>query len=170
MNKNQQDILFSSKKHDHETPKDLFKQLNKEFHFTHDVAATEENSLCANFLTEVQNALVVDWGYSNWCNPPYGRGIIEWVKQANFQFCTFKSTTVMLLPSRTDTKWFHLAMEACTEVRFIKGRLKFGGLKDAAPFPSLLLIWEYPRIKIDDYKCDRDDINNVYTWKNFRVN
>ena len=80
----------------------------------------------------------------NWCNPPYGRGLIAWINRAAEMKRSHNCSTVMLLPARTDTKWFHAAMGSIDSVRFIKGRLTFQGEETGAPFPSQLLIWGPP--------------------------
>lgn len=131
------EVLFSSSKEDWETPKDLFNELNKEFNFTIDVAANNENHKCNRYYTEKENGLIQDWKNEMvWCNPPYGRKIGEWVKKDS------KNKVVMLLPARTDTKWFHEYIYNKTEIRFIKGRLKFGNSVNSAPFPSMIVIFK----------------------------
>jgi len=121
------------------TPQDLFDELNQEFGFTLDVCATSENAKCATFFTKEQNGLIQNWGGVCWMNPPYGRVINDWMKKA-WEEHEKGVTVVALVPSRTDTKWFHnYALKG--EVRFIKGRLKFGGSKDAAPFPNCIVIF-----------------------------
>jgi len=144
MNKATQDVMFASGKGDHRTPVSLFHQLNEEFNFTLDVAADKENTLCKDFLSEKNSAFDSVWASQNWCNPPYGRGIVSWVNRASEMKRIHNCGTVMLLPSRTDTRWFHTALEYIDEIRFIKGRLKFQGEDNGAPFPSLLLIWWDP--------------------------
>ena len=131
-------ILFSSNKEDWETPQDLFNELNKEFNFTVDVASSEENYKCNRYYTEKENGLKQNWDNEIvWCNPPYGRKIGDWVKKASKS----KATVVMLLPARTDTKWFHEYIYNKAEIRFIKGRLKFGNSVNSAPFPSMIVIF-----------------------------
>ena len=132
-------ILFSSNKEDWETPQDLFNELNKEFNFTVDVASSKENHKCNRYYTEKDNGLKQNWDNEIvWCNPPYGRKIGDWVKKASES----KTTVVMLLPARTDTKWFHEYIYNKAEVRFIKGRLKFGNSVNSAPFPSMIVIFK----------------------------
>ena len=136
-------VLFSSAKEEWETPQDLFNALNDEFHFTVDVCALPENAKCNEYFTPEMDGLVQHWGGVCWCNPPYGRKIINWVIKAKMAQST-GATVVMLLPARTDTKWFHeyIYNGWNTEIRFIKGRLKFGGSKNAAPFPSMIVIFK----------------------------
>ena len=131
-------ILFSSNKEDWETPQDLFNELNKEFNFTVDVASSEQNHKCKRYYTEKENGLIQNWDNETvWCNPPYGRKIGDWVKKASES----NATVVMLLPARTDTKWFHEYIYNKAEIRFIKGRLKFGNSVNSAPFPSIIVIF-----------------------------
>ena len=134
------ELMFSSKTDLWETPKDLFDKLNKEFHFALDVCATPENAKCEEFYTKEQDGLKQPWKGTVWCNPPYGRQIGEWVRRA---FLASKSgnTVVMLLPARTDTRWFHEYIYGKAEIRFIRGRLKFGGSKNSAPFPSMVVVF-----------------------------
>ena len=136
------ELLFSSKTDLWETPQDLFDKLNNEFQFTLDVCATPENAKCDKFYTKEQDGLEHPWKGTVWCNPPYGRGIGQWVRRALFASVS-GSTVVMLLPARTDTKWFHdyIYKRNNVEIRFIRGRLKFGGSKNSAPFPSMVVVF-----------------------------
>ena len=131
-------VHFSSKTPEWETPQDLFDGLNEEFDFLLDVCATKENAKCENYFTKEDDGLSKDWRkYSmKWMNPPYGREIGKWVKKASES-----GYTVALLPARTDTKWFHEYIYNKAEVRFLKGRLKFGNSKNSAPFPSMVVIF-----------------------------
>nr|DAU97397.1 MAG TPA: DNA N-6-adenine-methyltransferase [Caudoviricetes sp.] len=134
--------MFSSKTDLWETPQDLFDKLNNEFQFTLDVCATPENAKCDKFYTKEQDGLKHPWKGTVWCNPPYGRGIGQWVRRALFASVS-GATVVMLLPARTDTKWFHdyIYKRNNVEIRFIRGRLKFGGSKNSAPFPSMVVVF-----------------------------
>lgn len=134
------DVMFSSKTDMWETPQDLYEKLNQEFHFTLDVCALPENAKCARYYTPEQDGLSQLWEGSVWCNPPYGRGVGAWVKKAA-QSALGGATVVMLLPARTDTAWFHDWIYRRAEIRFIRGRLKFGGAKNSAPFPSMIVIF-----------------------------
>ncbi len=133
------DVMFSSKTDDWETPQDLFDKLDQEFEFNLDVCATQDNRKCRNFYTKELDGLKQDWHGVCWMNPPYGREIGKWVQKA-YEESLKGSTVVCLLPSRTDTRWWH---DYCMkgEVRFIKGRLKFGNSKNSAPFPSAIVIF-----------------------------
>lgn len=135
-------VLYSSKEEKWATPQDFFDKLNDEFHFTLDAAASPDNAKCVNYFTEEQDGLAQSWdGYTVWCNPPYCRKTGLWVKKAYEEHQRTGCTVVMLLPSRTDVKWFHDYILGKAEIRFIKGRLKFGGSKNSAPFPSIVVIY-----------------------------
>lgn len=136
------ELMFSSKNELWETPQDFFDKLNEEFHFTLDVCALPQNAKCEKFYTPEQNGLSQPWKGICWCNPPYGRKVGEWVRRAWISSAV-GSTVVMLLPARTDTKWFHeyIYQKRRVEVRFVKGRIKFVGAKDDAPFPSMVVIF-----------------------------
>ena len=136
--------LFSSKTDQWATPQEFFDKLDDEFHFTLDVCADETNYKCNQYFTKSDDGLKMAWGGIIWCNPPYGREIGEWVKKCS----KHKGTAVMLLPARTDTRWFHDYIYNKAEIRFIKGRLKFGGSKNSAPFPSMVVIF---RKEVNDY-------------------
>lgn len=139
--------LFSSKTGEWETPQKLFDKLNEEFNFVFDLAASKENAKCSEFFTKENDALSKHWPDSKdgylWCNPPYGRDVGNWVGHASRQNEIFDRRIVMLLPARTDTKWFHdyLYKWPRVEVRFIRGRLKFGGSPNTAPFPSMVVVF-----------------------------
>ena len=137
------DLMFSSKSVIWETPQDFFEKLDIEFHFTLDAAALKENAKCKNYYTPEENGLKKEWNGIVWCNPPYGRKETGmWVKKAYEEYMRGCKTIVMLLPARTDTKWFHEYIYGKAEIRFVKGRLKFGGAKDAAPFPSMVVVFK----------------------------
>ncbi len=132
--------LFSSNSGDWETPQGLFDELNKEFCFDIDVCADDSNAKCYTYYTEKDDGLNMKWEGVCWMNPPYGRAIGKWMKKAYESFLE-GVTVVCLVPSRTDTRWWH---DYCMkgEVRFIKGRLKFGNSKNSAPFPSAIVIFK----------------------------
>lgn len=125
------DVMFSSKTDMWATPQDFFDDLNEEFSFTTDVCAVPENAKCTHFFSPEDNGLKQEWTGVCWCNPPYGREIGKWVKKAYESDCT----VVGLLPARTDTKWFHDYIYGKAEIRFVKGRLKFGGGIHISPIP-----------------------------------
>lgn len=139
------DLMFSSKTDQWETPQDLFDILDAVFHFEIDVCANIENTKCDSYFSKEQDGLKQLWTGNCWMNPPYGRNITKkWVEKA-YESSLKGATVLCLLPSRTDTIYWH---EYCSkgEVLFLKGRLKFGGSKDYAPFPSVLVLFR-PSLK-----------------------
>ncbi len=140
-------VMFSSKTDQWATPQGFFDELDKEFHFTLDPCADAENHKCEKYFTEAEDGLAQDWGgHRVFCNPPYGRGIYQWVEKCCREGCRDNTIVVLLIPARTDTAWFHDFILHRAEIRFIKGRLKFGDSKDAAPFPSMLVIFRGPKM------------------------
>ena len=137
-------LLFSSNSDMWETPQWLFDKLNSEFNFDLDVCAVPENAKCAAYYTPIMDGLNQPWYGRCWCNPPYGRNIDKWIKKAYKSYCD-GALVVMLLPARTDTKWFHNYIYGKAEIRFILGRLKFSGHKNSAPFPSMIVIFKGDR-------------------------
>ena len=136
------ELMFSSKTDMWATPQEFYDKLNDEFNFTLDPCATEDNAKCDNFFTVDDDGLKQDWsGNIVFCNPPYGRAIKEWVKKSYEESLKNNTTVVMLIPSRTDTIYFHEFIYGKAEIRFIKGRLKFGDAKNSAPFPSVVVIY-----------------------------
>lgn len=133
-------VLFSSKETVWSTPQDFFNKLNEEFDFTIDVCALPENAKCKRYFTPEDDALKQKWTGTCFCNPPYGREIGQWVEKAS-KSADEGATVVMLLPARTDTKWFHNYVYGKAEIRFVAGRLKFGGSKNNATFPSMVVIF-----------------------------
>ena len=133
--------VFSSTTDLWATPQDFFDELNEEFEFTLDPCATPDNAKCAKFFTKERDGLKQDWsGERVFCNPPYGRAIGAWVKKCHDE--AQKGTlVVMLIPARTDTSYFHDYIYHKAEIRFIRGRLKFGGASQGAPFPSMVVIY-----------------------------
>lgn len=135
------EAMFSSKTDMWATPQAFFDDLNKEFHFELDVCDTRKNAKCGLYFTKDDNGLEMPWGHKIcWCNPPYGREIGKWVKKA-YESSKDGATVVLLLPARTDTAWFHDYIYRRAEIRFIRGRLKFGNSKNSAPFPSMVCIF-----------------------------
>lgn len=159
-------LMFSSAKDDWQTPRDKFAEWDAEFHFGIDVAASHENRLCDVWYTKDGlfnecskisdlNGLTGGWGEGSgwaWCNPSYGRGLAKWVEKAHCEMSVYKNPSVLLIPARTDTRYFHRWIWDCekqaprpgVEVRFPPGRLRFevnGVAGDAAPFPSMLVIF-----------------------------
>lgn len=132
--------MFSSKTCEWETPIEFFKELDAKYHFTLDVCATKENAKCEKFFTREDDGLAQNWSGVCWMNPPYGREIGKWVKKA-YESALRGVTVVCLLPARTDTAWWH---DYCMkgEITFIRGRLKFGGCSNPAPFPSAVVVFK----------------------------
>lgn len=132
--------MFSSDDMTWETPQDLFNKLDDEFHFTLDVCALPETAKCKNYYTPEIDGLKQEWRGICWMNPPYGRQIGVWLKKAYEE--SLKGTTVVcLIPSRTDTKYWHDYCMKASEIRFVKGRLKFGNSTNSAPFPSAIIVF-----------------------------
>lgn len=132
--------LFTSNTVEWATPQALFDELNKEFNFTLDPCATPDNAKCKKFFTKADNGLKQDWGGERvFCNPPYGQEIRDWVEKA-YNENKKGVFVVMLIPARTDTKYFHKYIYNKHEIRFIKGRLHFNDGKSPAPFPSMIVI------------------------------
>lgn len=142
-------VHYSSATPEWETPQDLFDELDKEFGFDLDVCATDDNAKCIDYFTQKDDGLSQSWSVANtrWLNPPYGRIIYKWIEKASKE--AKQGTTVSLIPARTDTRWWHDFIwdteKQCprpgVEIRFLKGRLKFGGAKNSAPFPSVIVIF-----------------------------
>jgi site-specific DNA-methyltransferase (adenine-specific) len=131
------------------TPQELFDGLSAELGpFTLDVAASTELHLCEHYFTKGDDGLSRPWFGRVWCNPPYGRSIRAWIEKATREIHRGRSELVcMLLPARTDTRWFHdlvmlpVVLGGPSEVRFLRGRLRFVGASAGAPFASMVVIW-----------------------------
>ncbi len=137
------EVMFSSKTSEWETPQELFNELNEEFNFTLDPCATHENAKCKKFYTIKEDGLKQNWqGETVFCNPPYGKAIKNWVKKCYEESRKPNTTVVMLIPARTDTTYFHeYIYKKAKEIRFVRGRLKFGNSKNGAPFPSMVVVF-----------------------------
>jgi site-specific DNA-methyltransferase (adenine-specific) len=134
--------MLTSNRDSWETPQKLFDELNKEFNFTIDAAADAENHKCERYYTREESGLEKSWkGERVFLNPPYGRELPKLVKKAADEAKDKSTIIVMLIPARTDTQWFHDYIYKKAEIRFIKGRLKFGDGKKDAPFPSMVVIF-----------------------------
>jgi site-specific DNA-methyltransferase (adenine-specific) len=144
MKEHDRKIMFSKKSDEWATPQWLFDALNKEHNFTLDPASTDENCKCPNHYTMEDDGLTKDWsGEIVFINPPYSK-CFDWVKKAHEE-AKNGVKTVMLLPARTDTKWFHqfcFDKTVVAEVCFVKGRLKFGQQTNSAPFPSMIVVFD----------------------------
>lgn len=157
------DLMFSSKNQQWATRWETFKPLNEKYGFTLDVCSSVGEQKCDRYYTPENDGLTQSWNSSGeifWCNPPYGREQINWVRKG----VEDKATGMFLLPSRTDTKLFHEVIVPSCRIEFIKGRITFGsdaywawvweqeelngkpnslykkyGKMNAAPFPSMLV-------------------------------
>lgn len=135
------ELMFSSKTDLWATPQDFFDKVNAIYDFTLDVCATKENAKCSSYFTIEDNALNRNCIGNCWMNPPYGREIGKWIKKA-YEQALLGAVVVCLIPSRTDTKWWHeYVMKG--KITFIRGRLKFGNSKNSAPFPSALVVFSF---------------------------
>jgi phage N-6-adenine-methyltransferase len=133
------------------TPRDFFDKLNTEFDFGLDAAAMQNSTLVPDNWygpdhpdPAARDALRIDWNHNSrgkpiWLNPPYGRVIKDWMRKAN-EVSSGGGTVVCLVPARTDTHWWHDYCINAYEIRYIRGRLKFGGQKNSAPFPSAIVV------------------------------
>ena len=151
-------LMFSSKNEKFSTPQYIFNTLNREFNFTLDPCCEfYTRKVMDNYYTAETNGLDKSWeGETVFMNPPYGRqdtGI--WIKKAYEESLKPNTTVVALIPSRTDTKFWHDYCMNSSEIRFIKGRLKFGDSKYAAPFPSCVVIMN------GDNSCKVSTMENI---------
>lgn len=146
------DGMFTSSTPEYSTPADLFEELDKEFNFNLDPCCTDENTKCNNYFTKAEDGLKQVWDGSVFMNPPYGRDIIKWMAKAHDAVKVSKTAQVVvcLVPSRTDTKWWHTYAMVADEVRFLRGRLKFGDCNNSAPFPSAIVIFTSELFRSDD--------------------
>jgi site-specific DNA-methyltransferase (adenine-specific) len=119
------------------TPTEFYNKLNQEFNFDFDPCP-----LNPKYETD---GLKIDWGKRVYVNPPYGKEITKWLNKALEELNKHSEIVVFLLPSYTDVKWFHEIVLPNAEIRFIKGRLKFGEHNNTAPFASMLVIFRRKR-------------------------
>ena len=147
------DLMFSNKNNAWCTPRDFFNKLNLEFNFTLDPCCMPKSALCSKYYTPLEDGLKQDWrGEIVFVNPPYGKQIGKWVEKSYLESLKLNTIVVMLIPSRTDTRYFHNFIYNKSEIRFLKGRLKFidmdfeGKEEDRklspAPFPSMIVIFK----------------------------
>lgn len=136
-------VMFSSKSNEWATPPELFSELDAEFGFSLDPCATDDNHKCPKYYTQKDDGLRQNWGGERvFCNPPYGRAIGEWVRKCSEEAKKPGTLVVLLIPARTDTAYFHdYIYRKAREVRFLRGRLRFGGATNSAPFPSMIVIF-----------------------------
>jgi len=135
-------VLYSSRSEEWPTPQTFFDALNREFKFTLDPCATARNAKCGAFFTKKEDGLNRGWGrHRVFCNPPYGRGMSLWARKC-FESSRGGALVVLLAHARTDTRWFHdWVYGRADEIRFVRGRLKFGDGRQSAPFPSMVAIF-----------------------------
>ena len=134
-------VLFSSASDEWATPIDVYNLLDEEFHFSLDPCSSHENHKCKKYFTKEDDGLKKNWGGERvFCNPPYSE-IEKWVKKAYKESLKYNTIVVLLIPARTDTRYFHNYIYHRSEVRFVRGRLKFGDSKNSAPFPSMIVIF-----------------------------
>jgi len=150
--------LLSSETGEWETPQHVFDALDAEFGFTLDPCASESNAKCERFYTRDDNGLAQSWeGEVVFVNPPYGRQIGRWAEKAYLSARGTRATVVMLVPSRTDTKWWHRWIMQANEIRLIRGRLRFGGARKSAPFPSAIVVFLASHSDLVVTSYDRSD-------------
>jgi site-specific DNA-methyltransferase (adenine-specific) len=135
--------MFSSANDVWATPQEFFDTLDREFCFTLDACALPKNAKCKRYFTPQTDGLVQDWqGHTVFCNPPYGRKITSWVEKCYRESCKPGTKGVLLIPARTDTSYFHrFIYKIAKEIRFVKGRLKFGNSRNSTPFPSMVMVF-----------------------------
>ena len=144
MNKQTQVVMFSSKTGQWATPQEFYDKLDWRFGpFNLDPCADSDNAKCTKFFTEGDNGLSQSWeGFTSFVNPPYGRGIDKWIKKAYEESRKDNTRVVMLIPARTDTKYWHQYVMKADEIHYVKGRLKFGDSENSAPFPSAGVVFD----------------------------
>lgn len=134
---------FSSATPEWRTPPHVFAELNREFRFTLDPCCTRDSALCPRYYTAEVDGLSQQWAPERvYMNPPYGRTIAAWMQKA-YGESQAGALVVCLVPARTDTAWWH-DYAAKGEVRFLRGRLKFGGDRARghdAPFPVAVVVF-----------------------------
>lgn len=141
------DVLFSKNSDEYATPTEVFEELDAEFHFTLDPCATDENAKCMTYFTKEDDGLSKTWGgHRVFCNPPYSQ-IGKWVEKCYSESLKPGTIVVLLIPARTDTKYFHDYIYHRSEIRFIKGRLKFNEHTENAPFPSMTVIFRAAKVR-----------------------
>lgn len=116
------------------TPTGFYDQLNEEFQFDFDPCPLK---------TEEQDGLEIKWGKRCYINPPYGKAVRGWLEKALSEIKLGNTElAVFLLPAYTDVKWFHeVVLLEAKEIRFIKGRLKFGEHNNTAPFANMIVVF-----------------------------
>lgn len=136
-------VHFSSATDEWATPQDFFDAVHAEFQFEVDVCALPTSAKCERYFAPEDDGLAQDWRGTCWMNPPYGDEIKHWVKKAHDSALDNDATVACLVPARVDTGWW---WDYCrhAEIRFLRGRLRFGDSDTGAPFPSALVVFGRP--------------------------
>lgn len=134
-------VVFSSKTSEWSTPQAFFDAVDAEFGFSLDAAASSENAKCPRYFTAEDDGLLQSWDGVVWVNPPYGHAIGRWVRKC-YQESQRGAVVVGLIPAKTETRWWHDYVMRSSEVRLIRGRMRFSGSRINAPFPSALVVWQ----------------------------
>jgi phage N-6-adenine-methyltransferase len=144
--------MWTSKTAEYPTPDDFYREVDAEFHFELDAAASAGNAKCELFYTKEQDGLRQPWApHRTWVNPPYDEHLDRWLVKAYEEAQRGATTVVMLIPARTDRAWWHEhVMGKASEVHYVKGRLKFNGLTTAAPFASAVVVFRPPAAVLND--------------------
>lgn len=137
------DVHYSSRSDNWSTPWSLFYSIAKVYHPTTDVCATADNAKCEKYYTPEMDGLTQTWEGVCFMNPPYGRQIKWWVKKA-YESAQAGATVVCILPARTDTAWWHDYVMGA-DITFLRGRVKFGGARHSAPFPTAIVVFYPPK-------------------------
>ena len=142
MDKNTKQLMFSHKNDEWSTPQSFFDQINNIFNFTLDPCATDLNAKCKKYYTILDDGLSKSWQDEVvFVNPPYSKNK-EWIKKCYEESIKHDITVAVLIPVRSDTKYWHQYCMKASEIFFIEGRLKFGDMKNSAPFPSALVVFK----------------------------
>lgn len=137
------------------TPWPIFNRLHTEFNFSLDAAARADNTKLPRYIGPpgyspppgapepyALDGLKSPWApHRVWCNPPYGRALPDWLDKARIEWRWAAPVIVLLTPARPDTRWWAIAANTCSEIRFIRRRIRFQGADQGAAFPSAVLIW-----------------------------
>lgn len=148
---NKMNVHFSSKSNEWTTPNDLYNNLDQVFNFTLDPCATHENHKCDKYFTIEDNGILQSWANENvFMNPPYAREIKDWIAKA-YRESLNGAIVVCLVPARTDTRYWHDYIFPYAEsIIYLKGRLKFGGSTNSAPFPSAIVVFDDKKRKLKE--------------------
>lgn len=134
------EVMGSSRSDDWPTDPAVYRELDREFCFDLDPCSSHENHKCARYFTAEDDGLEREWTGRVFMNPPYGRTLGGWMRKAWEASQSTAELVVCLVPARTDVRWWH-EYAVLGEVRFVKGRLRFGDLRAPAPFPSAIVVF-----------------------------